>query len=86
MEEALKELNEKLDRVIALSKYSAWKGMLTVDHFCEQYDIPKVTVMKWIYNKSEHFPAYKLGKHWYVDMKKFQQWRDAKHCNCYKYA
>ena len=86
MEEELRELNEKLDRVLALSKYTAWNGMLTVDHFCEQFDIKKKTVMEWIYNKNEKFPAYKLGKHWYVDMKKFPAWRDRKHITCYKYA
>ncbi|MGM9936454.1 MAG: helix-turn-helix domain-containing protein [Candidatus Ornithomonoglobus sp.] len=86
MEEELKALNAKLDRVIALSKYEAWNGMLNVDHFCEKFDIPKKTVMTWIYDKKECFPAYKLGKHWYVDMKKFPNWRDNKHIRSYKYA
>lgn len=82
----LEKISEKLDLIINSNQYVPYKGMITVDHFSQCMDIPKKTVMEWIYDKSEQFPAYKLGRHWYVDMKKWPAWRDSKHVRCYKYA
>ena len=52
--------------------------------FRELYCIPENTVREWVHTKS--FPAYKLGSKWYVDIKRFEKWRETEHANSYKYA
>lgn len=52
--------------------------------FREVYGIAEDTVLRWVHSK--HFPAYKLGHKWYVDIKKFEKWREMEHSNGYKYA
>ena len=60
------------------------KRMMKLPKFCSVYDIPKTNVIRWIYSKK--FPAYKLGKNWFIDIKKFEQWREKEHKNNFKYA
>ena len=52
--------------------------------FCEMYDVPRTTVLKWVH--TAEFPAYNLCGHWYVDIPKFLKWREAQHMKSYKYA
>lgn len=52
--------------------------------FRRMYGIPENTVLRWIHSKG--FPAYKLGHKWYVDIQKFEKWRETEHINSYKYA
>ena len=53
--------------------------------FRAMYGIPENTAERWIHSK-KGFPAYKLGHKWYVDVKKFEKWREIEHVNSYKYA
>lgn len=52
--------------------------------FREAYDIPEDTALRWVHSKG--FPAYKLGHKWYVDIKKFEKWREKEHANSYRFA
>jgi hypothetical protein len=58
--------------------------MMQLKHFREEYDIPENTVMDLIYSKG--FPAYKIGRRWYVDIPAFLKWREKEHRLSYKYA
>lgn len=49
------------------------KKQMKLNNFCELYDIPRTTVLKWVYGNN--FPAYKLCGHWYVDIEKYYSWR-----------
>ena len=60
------------------------KKQMKLNHFCQTYDIPRTTVLKWIH--SENFPAYNLCGHWYVDIIKFDKWRGEQHSKSYKYV
>lgn len=53
-------------------------------HFCEEYDIPRTTVLQWIHSKG--FPAYRLSGRWYIDIKAFLEWREKEHKCSYKYS
>ncbi len=57
---------------------------IRLTRFCEEFDMPKTTVLAHIYEK--HFPAYKIGKNWYVDVAEFLKWREKEHKRSYKYA
>ena len=64
------------------------RGMMPLPEFSEWSGIPKTTLLDWI-NHDKSFcgkVARKLGRHWYIDMKRWQKWCDIKHANCYKYA
>lgn len=50
------------------------KKQMRIGKFSEEYDIPRTTIMELVYR--EHFPAYKIGNRWYVDIPKFLKWRD----------
>lgn len=50
------------------------KKQMKLKNFCETYDIPRTTVLKWV--QSNDFPAYNLCGHWYVDISKFYKWRE----------
>ena len=52
--------------------------------FCKEFDIPKNTALQWIHSKG--FPAYKMGKCWYIDLPEFFAWRDREHLKSYRYA
>ncbi len=72
-------------RVIGLDdKNLSNKKQLKLNKFCEEYDIPRTTALKWIH--SQNFPAYNLCGHWYVDIDAFIKWRKSQHLKCYKYA
>lgn len=58
--------------------------MMRLSTFCEEYDMPRTTVTDLVH--SSDFPAYKLGKCWYVDVPAFEKWREEKHKRCYRYA
>lgn len=60
-----------------------YKQQMKLKNFCELYDIPRTTVLKWVH--SENFPAYNLSGHWYVDIPKYLRWREKQHIKCYKY-
>lgn len=57
---------------------------MTLKTFKATYDIPEDTALRWVHTKG--FPAYKLGRKWYVDIKKFEKWREVEHANSYKYS
>ncbi len=57
---------------------------LKLKKFCETFDIPRSTVLKWVHDNS--FPAYNLCGHWYVDVEKYYTWRTKQHHNSYPYA
>ena len=61
----------------------AYKQM-KLSHFCESYDIPKSTALLWVH--SANFPAYNLCSRWYVDIEKYEIWREQTHEKSYKYA
>lgn len=50
------------------------KKQLKLSSFCEEYDMPRTTVMELIYRQK--LPAYKIGNRWYIDIPKFLKWRD----------
>lgn len=52
--------------------------------FAKMYDIPRSTAHELIHTKG--FPAYKIYGRWYVDIEKYEKWREQKHRECYKYA
>lgn len=52
--------------------------------FREIYGIPEDTVLRWVHTKN--FPAYKQGNRWYVDVKKYEKWRETEHRNSYRFA
>ncbi len=52
--------------------------------FRAMYGIPENTVLRWIHLKG--FPAYKQGRKWYIDIDKYEKWRNIEHINSYKYA
>lgn len=60
------------------------KKQLKLKSFCEEYDIPRSTALKWIH--SDEFPAYNLLGHWYVDIEEFYKWRTKYHKISYKYS
>lgn len=60
------------------------KQMMTLKDFREAYGMPENTVRELIYAKG--FPAYKLGKRWYVDIPEFNKWRKKEHRQNYRYA
>ena len=55
------------------TKFPNTKSQLKLGNFCNEYDMSRTTVLDLIY--TQHFPAYKIGGRWYVDMKKFKEWR-----------
>lgn len=57
---------------------------IRLTRFCEEFDMPRTTVFEHIYAK--RFPAYKIGKNWYVDVPEFLKWREKEHKRSYKYA
>lgn len=59
------------------------KQQMRLSTFCEEFEIPKNTVKLWIHSKD--FPAYKIGKCWYVDIPQFYAWRTKQHSVSYKY-
>lgn len=60
------------------------KKQLKLKSFCEEFDIPRNTVLKWIH--SDSFPGYNLCGHWYIDIPAFYKWRESQHKKSYKYA
>ena len=52
--------------------------------FCAEYDIPKNSALLWVHSKG--FPAFKLGRQWYVDIPEYYKWREAQHKKDYRYA
>ena len=52
--------------------------------FRQMYGIPENTVERWIHTRS--FPAYKQGHKWYVDVRKYEKWRETEHAKSYNYA
>lgn len=60
------------------------KKMLRLSSFCKEFDMPKTTALQLIHSKG--FPAYKLGRCWYIDMSEFMKWRKLEHQRNYKYA
>lgn len=49
------------------------KKQMKLKNFCEAFDIPRTTILKWVY---EHgFPAYNLFGHWYVDIDEYYKWK-----------
>ena len=60
------------------------KKQLRLSSFCKEFDIPKNTALLWIHSRD--FPAYKIGKCWYIDLPKYYEWRELEHTKNYKYA
>ncbi len=56
---------------------------MRLSNFCNEFDIPKNTVLLWIHSKD--FPAYKIGKCWYIDVLEYYNWRKTEHRQNYKY-
>ena len=53
------------------------KKQMKLKTFCEQFDIPRTTVLQWVHGSN--FPAYNLCGRWYVDIDKFLHWREKEH-------
>ncbi len=60
------------------------KKMMRIKAFCQAYDLPYTTAIQLVHSKD--FPAYKLGRSWYVDIPEFLKWRETEHKRSYKYA
>lgn len=60
------------------------KKQLKLNHFCEEYDIPRTTALKWIH--SAGFPGYRIQGHWYVDVEKYEKWKKEQHLKSLKYT
>ena len=60
------------------------KKQLKLNNFCEEFDIPRSTALKWIHG--EGFPGYLLQGHWYVDVDEYKKWRKNQHIKNYKYT
>lgn len=58
--------------------------MMKLSTFCAEYGIPRTSALEMVH--SHGFPAYKLGSRWYVDIPKFEAWREKEHRRAYKYA
>ena len=50
------------------------KKQIKLKTFCEEYDMPRTTVMEMIHRRD--FPSYKLGGRWYVDEERYLKWRE----------
>lgn len=59
------------------------KQQMKLKTFCDEFDIPRTTVLKWVH--SEGFPAYNLCGRWYIDIDKYIRWRELQHKKSYKY-
>ena len=59
------------------------KKQMRLNTFCKEFDIPKNTVLLWVHSKN--FPAYKIGKCWYVDIPKYYKWREEEHIKEYTF-
>ena len=57
---------------------------MQLSHFCTEYDIKPNTARQMIHSKG--FPAYKIGGKWYVDIAKYEEWRDQEHRKSYRWA
>lgn len=62
------------------------KKEMKITEFCEEYGWARDTVYDYIYNKSKHFPAHKVGGKWYIDVEKYKRWCKTEHINSYRYA
>lgn len=51
------------------------KKQMKLKNFCEVYDIPRSTALRWA-NGDTGFPAYNLFGHWYVDIEAYFSWRE----------
>ena len=60
------------------------KKQMKLTNFCMEFDIPKSTVIRLIHSKD--FPAYKIGKCWYIDIDKYYKWRETEHQRNYKWG
>lgn len=60
------------------------KKQLKLKNFCEEYDIPRTTVLHWVHAKD--FPAFNLSGHWYIDVEEYYKWREQEHRTSYAYA
>lgn len=71
---------------IDLSSFSepVKKTQVNLKEFREMFGIPQETVKKYIHSKG--FPAFKQCGKWYVDLKKYEKWRETEHRNEYAYA
>ena len=49
------------------------RKQLKLNNFCDEYDMSRNTVLELI--ATRHFPAYKIGGRWYVDIDEFMDWR-----------
>ena len=47
---------------------------MKLSNFCKEYDMSRTTVLDLIYY--QHMPGNKIGGRWYIDMKKFMDWRE----------
>ena len=54
--------------------------------FMAEYGMNRTTTLKLINRKMAPIPAFKLGGQWYVDIPKFEKWREEEHKRQYKYA
>lgn len=62
--------------------------MMQRKNFCEAYDVPLSTLKDWT-DKERGFAgkvAYKVGAHWYINIKEFEKWLARKHRESYRYA
>ena len=50
------------------------KRQLSLRHFCEQYEVAERTAHRWI--RTVGFPAYKIMGKWYIDIVKYEEWRE----------
>lgn len=60
------------------------KRQIDLKTFRDMYGISEDTVVRWVHSKG--FPAYKQGRKWYVDIAKYESWREVEHINSYDYA
>lgn len=54
--------------------------------FMAEYGMKRTCTLKLINRRDNPLPAYKLGGQWYVDIPKFEAWREIEHKRQYKYA
>lgn len=87
--EILGKLNKLTAQVTDMQMNMSWntptpapkRSMMALPEFSEHVGIAKTTLYDWINNDKSFCGkvAFKIGRHWYIDLKKWNKWREIKH-------
>jgi|APSaa5957512622_1039677.scaffolds.fasta_scaffold343351_1 hypothetical protein len=67
----------KYNHAISIKGKELLMVQMSLPNFIKEYGIPRSSLERLIYSKE--FPAYKIKGRWYIDIAKYEKWREIEH-------